>query len=284
MPVRHEPVDRSTNPNGGRTSATGSPAVRRRGLVSWVDPSPPTCPPTPGRRSRLGFRYWTDGALAGDGFAVDEIAITGPGCRWGRDRSRLGVHRVLPDDRDVHRVVLQRLLRRVPQLSRLRRRPADGAVQLRLPEQPTLRLGRALPVPGRPAGLVLRHLVPGQQRRRRLRGGRCGGLVPAGRRASGPAASAGSARCGGRAFSRTTRPSASSRPIAICLHIDSVASATAGYRPTRCSTTRKCYWVPPDASIGHFGWSSVQVPKTGTTIRVVSTSAQDNLMQVLVNK
>ena len=71
----------------------------------------------------------------------------------------------------------------------------------------------------------------------------------------------------------------------ICLHANSRrAAATADCRPTRCSTTRKSYWVAPNPAIGNFGWSSVQVPKTGTTIRVVSTSAQDNFMQVHVNK
>ena len=46
----------------------------------------------------------------------------------------------------------------------------------------------------------------------------------------------------------------------------------------------KSYWVAPNPSVGNLGWSSVQVPHTGTTIRVVSTSAQNNFMQVLVNK
>jgi immune inhibitor A len=44
------------------------------------------------------------------------------------------------------------------------------------------------------------------------------------------------------------------------------------------------WWVPPNPAINHFGWSGVNVPKTGTTIRVVSVSAQDNFMQVHVNK
>jgi immune inhibitor A len=44
------------------------------------------------------------------------------------------------------------------------------------------------------------------------------------------------------------------------------------------------WWVPPNPAINHFGWSGVNVPKTGTTIRVVSVSAQGNFMQVHVNK
>ena len=37
-------------------------------------------------------------------------------------------------------------------------------------------------------------------------------------------------------------------------------------------------------AINNNGWSSVPVPDTGTTIRVVSTSAQNTFMQVHVNK
>jgi immune inhibitor A len=41
--------------------------------------------------------------------------------------------------------------------------------------------------------------------------------------------------------------------------------------------------VAPTPAIGHLGWSGVKVPKIGTSIRVVSVSAQDGFMQVLVN-
>lgn len=42
------------------------------------------------------------------------------------------------------------------------------------------------------------------------------------------------------------------------------------------------YWVAPDPSINHLGWSGVAVPPTGTTIRVVSVSAHGEFMQVQV--
>jgi immune inhibitor A len=32
----------------------------------------------------------------------------------------------------------------------------------------------------------------------------------------------------------------------------------------------KSYWVAPNPAIGNFGWSSVPVPNTGTTIRVLA--------------
>jgi immune inhibitor A len=69
-----------------------------------------------------------------------------------------------------------------------------------------------------------------------------------------------------------------------CLHANSVLQCYGGTPGNPLFDDRKDYWVAPNPAIGHFGWSGVPVPKTGTTIRVVSTSAQDNFMQVLVNK
>ena len=71
----------------------------------------------------------------------------------------------------------------------------------------------------------------------------------------------------------------------ICLHTTSAVSECYGGLPANpVFDDSKSYWVAPDASIGNKGWSSVQVPDTGTTIRVVSTSAKNSFMQVHVNK
>ncbi len=87
--------------------------------------------------------------------------------RWCGDRCGLDVRqqpgwRGLPRHhrhRDVH--VLQRVRRGEPAVLGLRRRTGDGSVQLHHGD-----LGGALPLPGRPAGVVLRLVVLGQQRRR----------------------------------------------------------------------------------------------------------------------
>jgi len=70
----------------------------------------------------------------------------------------------------------------------------------------------------------------------------------------------------------------------VCLHANSQPACYGGGSGNPLFDDTKNYWVPPNPAIGHLGWSGVQVPKTGTTIRVVSTSAQDNFMQVIVNK
>ena len=71
----------------------------------------------------------------------------------------------------------------------------------------------------------------------------------------------------------------------ICLHTTSTVSQCYGGLPANpLFDDTKSYWVAPNPAIGNFGWSSVPVPNTGTTIRVASTTGQNGFMQVLVNK
>jgi len=71
---------------------------------------------------------------------------------------------------------------------------------------------------------------------------------------------------------------------AFCLHRNSVEGCLGGLPGNPLFDDTQDYWTAPDLSIGNRGWFGVAVPKTGTTIRVVGTSAQDNFMQVLVNQ
>ena len=71
---------------------------------------------------------------------------------------------------------------------------------------------------------------------------------------------------------------------AFCLHMNSIEQCLPSLAANPKFDDTQSYWVAPDPSIGNFGWASVPVPNTGTTIRVVSVSAQGNLMQVYVNK
>jgi len=70
----------------------------------------------------------------------------------------------------------------------------------------------------------------------------------------------------------------------VCLHVNSVEQCYGGLPGNALFDDTQSYWFGPDASIGNKGWSSVQVPNTGTKIRVLNTSADGNLMQVHVNK
>ena len=70
----------------------------------------------------------------------------------------------------------------------------------------------------------------------------------------------------------------------VCLSANSIQQCYGGLPANSTFDDNQSYWVAPNPAIGNFGWASVIVPHTGTTIRVVSTSAQDNFMQVQVNK
>jgi immune inhibitor A len=70
----------------------------------------------------------------------------------------------------------------------------------------------------------------------------------------------------------------------VCLHRLSIESCFGGLPGNPLFDDMQDYWVAPDASIGNFGWASVPVPHTGTRIRVVNTSAQDDFMQIHINK
>jgi immune inhibitor A len=71
----------------------------------------------------------------------------------------------------------------------------------------------------------------------------------------------------------------------ICLHTSSTVSQCYGNLPANPKfDDTQSYWVAPNPAIGHFGWSSVPLPGVGVTIRVKSVSAQGNFMQVDVNK
>jgi len=71
---------------------------------------------------------------------------------------------------------------------------------------------------------------------------------------------------------------------AICLSANSIPHCYGGLPGNPLFDDSQSYWVAPDPAIGHYGWASVIVPNTGTTIRVTSVSAHGNFMQVLVNK
>ena len=70
----------------------------------------------------------------------------------------------------------------------------------------------------------------------------------------------------------------------ICLHASGIEQCYGGLPANQKFDDTQSYWVAPNPSIGHLGWASVPLPGFGVTIRVKSVSAQGNFMQVEVNK
>ena len=86
---------------------------------------------------QLRFRYWTDGAAVGDGFSVDDIAITGLPTDGAETDTGWTYDGFIRTTGTEVRVLPQRLHRRVPPVLRLRRVAPRSAVQLRLPQPRT---------------------------------------------------------------------------------------------------------------------------------------------------
>jgi len=70
----------------------------------------------------------------------------------------------------------------------------------------------------------------------------------------------------------------------ICLHANSIEQCYGGLPANPLFDDTQSYWVAPNAAINNFGWASVPLPGFGVTIRVKSVSAQNTFMQVDVNK
>jgi immune inhibitor A len=70
----------------------------------------------------------------------------------------------------------------------------------------------------------------------------------------------------------------------ICLHTSStVSQCYGGLRANPLFDDTQSYWVAPNPAINNFGWSSVPLPGFGVTIRVNSVSAQNTFMQVTLD-
>ncbi len=266
-----------------RTSATASPAspgrrwVRRRPDADTDrSTSRPTSAPTP-TDVQLRFRYWTDGAAVGDGFQVDDIAITGQPLDGAETDAGLDVRRRCGSGHDRHG---SRPRSSTPMSSSTAstagydEASSSARTTSSIPDD-RRRTCRALPVPGRALiwywdtsytdNNVGDH--PGE-----------GLILPVD--AHPESATGATAASRARASSRTTRPSGSSETDASrCTTSDWPSTLIASSQPAvSVFNDRPSYWVsgdPGDAPAdGRYQaeWNSVNNPHTGTTIKVLSVS------------
>jgi immune inhibitor A len=284
LTVNGTPVNTSlstaTDPNGqnfghGITGSSGG---------AWVDLTADLSA-FAGQTVTLGFRYWTDGAVVGSGFGIDEIAITGlatdgaetdPGWTYaGFSRTTGSVttsyfNAYFAEYRNYRGY--DDGLRTGPYNFGFLDNPALGNWVEHFPYQD---------------GLLVWYYdtsFPDNNVGDACSSGRCGGLFlpvdahpdlllrPDNGKVWRPRIQSYDATFG----LEKTDP--------ITLHANSVEGAYGGLKANPVFNDMEDYWVAPDASIGHFGWAGVAVPKTGTTIRVVSLSNGGNFMQVQVNR
>ena len=270
----------ATNPNGqnfgeGITGSSGG---------NWVDLTADLSA-FAGQTVTLGFRYWTDGATAGTGMSIDDIAVTGlptdgaetdPGWTYDGFISTTGT---------VTQSYFNAYFAENRQYTGYDNGLATGPYNFGFLDNPNLQNWvEHFPYQN---GLLVWYYdtsFPDNNVGDNCKAGRCGGLYlpvdahpdlllrPDNGQVWRPRIQSYDSTFG---LERTDR---------ICLHANSVEKCYGGLKANPLFDDSKSYWVAPDASISNNGWSSVPVPNTGTTIRVVGTSAQDTFMQVLVNK
>lgn len=269
----------NTNPNGqnfgnGITGSTGG---------NWVDLTADLTA-FAGQTVTIGFRYWTDGAVAEAGFFVDEINISGQPTDGGETDpgwTYNGFARVT-------NVVSQSFFNAYFAEFRVYKGYDDG---LRTSPYnfgfPDTKPDWAERFPYQDGLLVWYYdeSFPDNNVGDHCADGRCGGLYlpvdahpdllirPDNGKVWRPRIQSYDSTFG---LQKTDQ---------ICLHTTSTVSQCYGNLPANPKfDDTQSYWVAPNPSIGNFGWASVPLPGVGVTIRVKSVSAQGNFMQVDVNK
>ncbi len=269
----------NTNPNGqnfgqGITGSSGGAFVPLTADLSAFA----------GQTVDIGFRYWTDGAVANPGFFVDDIAITGqplddaetdPG--WVFDGFIRTQSTVTLSFFNAYFAEYRTYLGYDESLR-------TGPYNFGFLDNPQLQnFVEHFPYQD---GLLVWYYdesFPDNSVGDHCAGGRCGGLyLPVDSHPDlllRPDGQVWRARI--QSYDSTFGKQATDQ---ICLHNNSVEQCYGGLPGNPTFDDTQSYWVPPNPAIGNFGWSSVPLPATGTTIRVVSVSGQGNFMQVQVNK
>jgi immune inhibitor A len=238
-----------------------------------------------GQTVAIGFRYWTDGAVANPGFFVDDIVITGQpvdGAETDPGWAYAGFSRV---GADIEQAFFNAYFAEYRNYRGYDDGLRTGPYHFGFGNNPTL--GNWVEHFPYQDGLLVWYYDTS------FTDNNVGDYCASG-------------RCGGLFLPVDAHPELLLRPDngqvwrprvqsydstfgleptdIVCLHMNSVQGCYGGLPANPFFNDNDDYWRIPDPLINHRGWSSVPVPKTGTTIRVLNSSAEGNFMQVHVNK
>jgi immune inhibitor A len=263
----------NTNPNGqnfgnGITGSSGGNWVALTANLSAYA----------GQSVTLGFRYWTDGAVAGAGFGVDEIAVTGQATDGGETDpgwSYAGFARTTgTTTQSFFNAYFSEYRNYRGYDDSLRTGPYNFTTNTWVEHYPYQ------------DGLLVWYYDTSFADNNvgdACLAGRCGGLFlpvdahpdlllrPDNGKVWRPRFQSYDSTFGLQATDR------------VCLHASGIEQCYGGLPANPRFDDTQSYWLPPNPAIGHFGWASVPLPATGTSIRVTSVSAQGGFMQVQVN-
>ncbi len=267
----------------GITGTSGTPKVCDQfGTPVWV-PVTADLSSFANQTIQLRFRYWTDGAVVGDGFGVDDISITGlatddaetdPGWTYaGFDRTT----------GTTTKAFFNAYFAEFRQYRGYDESLQTGPYNFGFLDNPDLQ-NWVEHFPYQDGLLVWYYDTSFEDNNvgDHCADGRCGGLFlpvdahpdlllrPDNGRVWRPRIQSFDSTFG----LQPTDP--------ICLHANSVEACYGSLPANSLFDDTQSYWVAPNPAIGNFGWASVPLPGTGTTIKVTSYSSQGNFLQVTI--
>jgi immune inhibitor A len=285
IPTSASTADNENGQNFGNgiTGTSGSPKVcDALGTPVWV-PVTADLSSFANQTIQLRFRYWTDGAVAGDGFGVDDIAITGQATDGGETDpgwTYAGFDRTTGSTvKSFFNAYFAEFRTYQGYDNGLKTGPYNFGFPDTAPNWV-----EHFPYQD---GLLVWYYdtsFPDNNVGDNCLSGRCGGLYlpvdahpglllrPDNGKVWRPRIQSYDSTFG---LERTDR---------ICLHTNSTTSQC--YGPLAANPLfddTQSYWVAPNPSINNFGWASVPLPGFGVTIRVNSVSSQNTFMQVTLD-
>jgi immune inhibitor A len=285
------PTSASTNDNengqnfgNGITGTSGSPKVcDDLGTPVWV-PVTADLSAYAGQTIQLRFRYWTDGAVAGDGFSVDNIEITGQpadGAETDLGWTYAGFSRTTGS---TVKSFFNAYFAEFRTYQGYDNGLKTGPYNFGFLDNPNLQ-NWVEHFPYQPGLLVWYYdtSFPDNNVGDNCASGRCGGLYlpvdahpdllirPDNGKVWRPRI---------QSYDSTFGLSTTDK---ICLSANSIQQCYGGLPANPLFDDTHSYWVTPNPAIGNLGWSSVPLPGFGVTIRVNSVSAQNTFMQVTVD-
>jgi immune inhibitor A len=268
----------NTNPNGqnfgfGITGSTGG---------AWVDLTADLSA-FAGQTVTLGFRYWTDAFVANPGFAVDDIAISGLPVDDAETEAGWDYNGFFRTNGSITRSFFNAYFAEFRQYRGYDSTLQTGPYNFGFRDNPALfNFVERFPYQD---GLLVWYYDTSFEDNSigdHCAAGRCGGLyLPVDAHPELLMRPDGQVwRPRMQAYDSTFGLQKTDK---ITLNFNSVPTMYGGLPGNPLFDDMQDYWVAPNPAIGNFGWAGVQVPKTGTRIRVVNTSAQGTFMQVHVN-
>jgi immune inhibitor A len=276
----HTNLSTATNPNGqnfgeGITGSSGG---------AWVDLTADLSAYA-GQTVTLGFRYWTDGAVAEEGFGVDDIAITGLPTDGGETDPGWTYAGFIRTTGTVVQSYANFYVAEYRQYVGYDRSLYTGPYNFGFPDTKPNWVEH---FPYQDGLLVwyLDYSFPDNNVGDHCASGRCGGfflpvdahpdllLRPDNGQVWRPRIQSYDSTFGTQKTNR------------ICLHTSStVKQCYGGLRANPLFDDTQSYWIPPNPAIGHLGWASVPLPGVGVTLRVANMSIlPGGFMEVKVNK